>query len=523
MKKKLHLTLGMVLLSMVTTIQVRAQWGLSGNAGTTNANFIGTTDYKSLKIKTFNADRITISEDGYVSVGTVPAFGSIGAGIFTINSNLSGWSGMYVNGTTSSTKPFYGYAVNGSASTYHFYDVTSGSWRLHMLGADRFVITQFGLVGIGTTNPTEMLHVVGNGKITGNLSSTNLSTGSISATSISTTNFSSGSVLTSSIVAPVSAVTVSGDFVVNGDIDFNNANTFFCRRVFSTTTDSEPGVTGRAAADPNDFLWSAGVFGDNHDNGSAYGIWSDGPGMVTGDIETWGDVLELSDAQFKTNVTQMSNSLDMILQLKPSKYNYKTDEKFKQFEFDSETDYGFIAQELEKIFPSLVKNKKLPVDIKQPKGETIDFKMVNYVGLIPFLTKGIQEQQMMIDQQNSEIDQLKSQINELNEKMLRLENLMDNQLNNGTTNVNRSSQLFVNNPNPFDKQTTIRYFISQNVITASILLMDMNGKVINTFELTQKGEGSITVQGDQLTSGLYSYILMIDGNVADSKKMIVNK
>jgi hypothetical protein len=513
MKKKLHLTLGMTLFSLIAGIQVNAQWGLSGNGGTTNANFLGTTDYKTLKIKTNNTERMSINADGYVSIGTAPAFGSIGAGAFSISASIGSWAGMYTNGTSSSIRPFYGYASQGSAMAYHYYDVSTGSWRLNMLSGDRLTVTQFGLVGIGTSSPSEMLQVVGNGTFSGSVSSNSMVTNSIDV---------------NTITGPVSMngnVTINGgDFTLNGFADFNNSGTFNCNKLASGTSDSQAAIFGTAALSPGSpNLFSIGVAGSDNSRPAAYGLWSSGKTHVAGDIEYTGDIYEISDAQFKTNIVEMKSSLDLIKQLKPIEYEFKKDSRFSRFRLSDRKDHGFIAQDLEKIFPSLVIEKTQPLDLFAPEGEMITYKMVNYVGLIPFLTKGIQEQQMMIEQQSSEIDQLKSQINELNEKMLRLENLVDHQLNNGTTNVNRSSQLFVNNPNPFDKQTTIRYFISQNVITASILLMDMNGKVINTFELTQKGEGSITVQGDQLTSGMYSYILMIDGNVADSKKMIVNK
>src|SRR5678816_2186649 len=49
-------------------------WSLTGNSGTTNANFLGTTDNKKLKIKTNNQDRITINGNGKIGIGnTSPA------------------------------------------------------------------------------------------------------------------------------------------------------------------------------------------------------------------------------------------------------------------------------------------------------------------------------------------------------------------------------------------------------------------------------------------------------------------
>jgi hypothetical protein len=60
--------------------------------------------------------------------------------------------------------------------------------------------------------------------------------------------------------------------------------------------------------------------------------------------------------------------------------------------------YGFIAQEVEKIFPEFV-----VTDGKKNK-------MIGYSGFIPILTKGIQEQQQQIEELKNEIAELKKLI-----------------------------------------------------------------------------------------------------------------
>ncbi|MEO7309494.1 MAG: hypothetical protein ABIX01_03785 [Chitinophagaceae bacterium] len=47
-------------------------WGLTGNAGTTGANFIGTTDNKSFLIKTNNTTALNVSTDGNLGMGIAP-------------------------------------------------------------------------------------------------------------------------------------------------------------------------------------------------------------------------------------------------------------------------------------------------------------------------------------------------------------------------------------------------------------------------------------------------------------------
>jgi hypothetical protein len=64
---------------------------------------------------------------------------------------------------------------------------------------------------------------------------------------------------------------------------------------------------------------------------------------------------------------------------------------------------GFIAQELQKIMPELVS-----------EGNDKDKLLsVNYMAIIPVLTKAIQEQQAIIDRFQSVVEMQQQQINEL--------------------------------------------------------------------------------------------------------------
>jgi hypothetical protein len=98
-------------------------------------------------------------------------------------------------------------------------------------------------------------------------------------------------------------------------------------------------------------------------------------------------------------------------------------------------------------------------------------------------------------------------------------------------NNNRTSNLFVelsdeaavisqNAPNPFNSETSIDYFIPENIHNAQISFYNSNGSLIETVELPQKGEGSITVSALNLKSGMYSYSLLLDGKIVETKQMI---
>ncbi len=67
---------------------------------------------------------------------------------------------------------------------------------------------------------------------------------------------------------------------------------------------------------------------------------------------------------------------------------------------------GFIAQELQKIFPDLVNEGK-------DKDRLLS---INYIALIPVLTKAIQEQQSQIEDQQKQIDELRKMMQSLLDK-----------------------------------------------------------------------------------------------------------
>jgi hypothetical protein len=54
---------------------------------------------------------------------------------------------------------------------------------------------------------------------------------------------------------------------------------------------------------------------------------------------------------------------------------------------------GFTAQDMEKVFPQLVKTI---VDKEEDNEKVAEYKGINYIGLIPLLTKAIQDQQMKV-------------------------------------------------------------------------------------------------------------------------------
>ncbi len=145
-----------------------------------------------------------------------------------------------------------------------------------------------------------------------------------------------------------------------------------------------------------------GVFGSASGGTTNYGLYCSGNGVYTG---TWASV---SDRKFKTNIQPLNSALNKVMQLQVKTFEMKLDE-YPSMNFSKGTQFGFIAQELQQIIPELVSNDVAP---GATKDETIEYLGVNYIGMIPVLTKALQEQQEIIQKQQKQIEELYKLIQE---------------------------------------------------------------------------------------------------------------
>jgi hypothetical protein len=80
-----------------------------------------------------------------------------------------------------------------------------------------------------------------------------------------------------------------------------------------------------------------------------------------------------------------------------------------------------------------------------------------------------------------------------------------------------------NSPNPFAEQTTITYVIPEDAGFAQIIFYSSNGRILKTVDIEEKGEGQLNVYASDLSNGLYTYSLIVDGKLIDTKKMLKSK
>ena len=113
------------------------------------------------------------------------------------------------------------------------------------------------------------------------------------------------------------------------------------------------------------------------------------PLYINSDLYVNGSLYNTSDVRLKENIEKIETiATEKLLTLNPVVFNFRSDVRKKDH-------YGFIAQEIEQVYPELVNN-----------AET-GYKRVNYIELIPLLVAKIQSMQ-------AEIDELKEQIKKIN-------------------------------------------------------------------------------------------------------------
>lgn len=89
-----------------------------------------------------------------------------------------------------------------------------------------------------------------------------------------------------------------------------------------------------------------------------------------------------SDKRLKKEIQEIDNVLARVLALRPVSWHWQTDDE------DDRLNYGFIAQDVEKIFPQLIEEKEW-------KDGSIR-KHLSPHDLIPYLTQALKEQQEQI-------------------------------------------------------------------------------------------------------------------------------
>ncbi len=274
-----------------------------------------------------------------------------------------------------------------------------------------------------------------------------------------------------------------------------------------------------------------------------------------------------SDGGFKSNVSEEVAGLGFILRLRPVSYNLDVHKLAADLGEDATHDEegnkimatpdeitlksrdekaairytGFIAQEVEATVNELGVAFS-GVDAPPNKSSYYGLRYAEFV--VP-LVRAVQEQQAQIELLEPaavealqlEVQALRAENEFMKDQLSQILSLLKEQgidLGSGSTgNPSRgsgrsqsnaygnSAQLEQNTPNPFQENTSIRYFLPEKAGKAQIVITDLQGNRIQSLDIGGSGFGEVTINGGSLAPGTYVYSLVIGGQLTDSKRMVL--
>ncbi|MDE6493691.1 MAG: tail fiber domain-containing protein [Bacteroidales bacterium] len=213
---------------------------------------------------------------------------------------------------------------------------------------------------------------------------------------------------------------------------------------------------------------------------------------------------------------QVQGATATLLKLRPVSFDFKEDNDL----FDSadlKGKVGFIAQEVQTVLPNQVKYLS-----------GTDIYTLDYVSMIPYLVKAFQETYAENENLRSEVEELWEVVELLQEQLSTSQNTPMNKVpQKGKSEKETGSEqamLRQNMPNPFSESTLIEYTLPAKVKKASLNIYSNTGKIVRTYVLsTGTPNGAIMVDAYTFSPGVYSYSLITDGRISDSKKMVVTE
>lgn len=235
------------------------------------------------------------------------------------------------------------------------------------------------------------------------------------------------------------------------------------------------------------------------------------------------DWIVASDSRLKKNITNFTDGLDLLKQIRPVWFQYNGQ---AGIETGDKKFVGIIAQEMQQIAPYTIGTFTYQ-DSLGNKTEYLDYdaNAVTYI-----LINSVKEQQQVIEQKDAELKEMNAQVTALSKRLEQLERIVAantiKPLNGSAARMEPNANGVVleqNVPNGFSGSSAIKYFIPQSVKEATVDVYSVNGVKVNSYLVKERGEGQLTISAGDFQNGVFLYDLVTDGKSNGVKKMMVQK
>ena len=383
----------------------------SNNYATMGFQYVGASSTNNYLYLGMNATNTICIVNGQVGIGStsIPQYCPL-----YVYSNLnSGWDGRGYFGNA--TLGFVCGTYNGTVLIGGHNSILTG-WTNLTIGAVGTITSIPGSVGIGTTNPSTLLHV--NGAVTIGTSLTFSTTNQINLDA--GINWYVGGTQVGYFDSPASTWRISAAtasiLTLNAPTTMNLQTGGSNRMVLNST-----GV-GIGTASPSDLLhvYGSGVSGmritttNSLDMMLMYGNIGGAlstavyvmPIRIGSTLSFRGGIywdgtnlnyVNASDYRLKENVVPMQHGLSRIMSLNPVTYNWIEQKTVGE---------GFIAHEVQSVIPMAVSGKKDALD----KDGSILPQGLDYSKIVVHLVSGMQEQQQLIAALQTQVQQLQQRL-----------------------------------------------------------------------------------------------------------------
>ncbi|MDI1354624.1 MAG: tail fiber domain-containing protein, partial [bacterium] len=317
----------------------------------------------------------------------------------------------YYDGSFRSSSTVGNYAITNqtSGSQALIFKTNQGTAPGSSIGTwtNALAISGAGFVGIGLVAPLYQLHVEKNNAGTVAFFDNNSTAGGTCLLAqVNTNSLSAGTRMA------IDAQTRFGNgtgYGINATSWYNSATNYGVYGYGYGGTGAY-GVQGQAGGTAGTCY---GILGSAFGSGTNYAVYASGNLAYTGALQS------ISDQRFKDDIQPLTGALDKLMKLQPKTYNMKVAE-YDYMNFSKTRQFGLIAQEVEEVLPELVEKgvNPGPVDAKtrEPLGEEITFKTMNYLGLTPVIIQAIKEQQQQIEDLKKVVAEQQKQIDQLLKK-----------------------------------------------------------------------------------------------------------
>lgn len=224
--------------------------------------------------------------------------------------------------------------------------------------------------------------------------------------------------------------------------------------------------------------------------------------------------LTTSDVRLKTNVESLNDSFWRLMDVNSVSYNLSsgtpsedisskltiknaTDSPVATTVNDDRIHFGFIAQEIQKIYPNLV--------VEDEDG----MLAIDYTGFIPLLVEAYKD--------------LSKKVKEQEEIIVGMSNYSGPHYMPASVGdvIEQKASLKQNKPNPFNTTTMIECTVPESAASAFICVYDLQGTQVMRMDISDRGIVNSVIDASSLRPGMYIYSLIVDGAEVDSKRMII--